>query len=496
MTESKRKTKHLLRGSQKPTKCVQPAYSRTEGKDAGFLAESYGMKPDKWQQDILNAWLAFDEYGLFASSICGLSVPRQNGKNGLLEMRELYGLLVRGETIIHSSHEVRSQNVAFNRLASYFSQPEVYPEIAETVKTIRKANGQERIELKPEFGGGIISFSARSRQAMRGQTVDLIIFDEAQELTYEQMAAMLPASSASPTGNSQKILTGTPPDERTNGEVFQDVRKSALSNKADDTICWFEWSVSEVGDISDEKRWIATNPALGTRITPKTIHDELLFFARSPESFARERLGMWSEGVQNTCINPKTWESLALDIADIPKESDTEKLAFGVKFSADGSRVAIAVAEREKNKQKAYVECVAHQSMSCGIGWVADRIEKVQNSACCVVIDGKSGQQNLIEELIRRRVKKKFICSPATSDVVSACAGFLSDIYEKKVYHSNQPALNESVYNAMRRPIGNAGGFGFKGYADADVSPLEACSLALWGLKTSKRDPKRKAVIL
>ena len=40
---------------------------------------------------------------------------------------------------------------------------------------------------------------------------------------------------------------------------------------------------------------------------------------------------------------------------------------------------------------------------------------------------------------------------------------------------------------SVRRPIG--GGWGFGGDNSA---PIEAASLALWGVKTSKRDPSRK----
>ena len=86
--------------------------------------------------------------------------------------------------------------------------------------------------------------------------------------------------------------------------------------------------------------------------------------------------------------------------------------------------------------------------------------------------------------------------TPSTGDVVSAYAGILADITEKKFTHLKDPALNNAVYNAMKRNIGNAGGFGFTGYADVDVSPLEAVALALWGVKTTKRNPKRKVVIL
>ena len=68
----------------------------------------------------------------FTSSTCGLSVPRQNGKNALLEMRELYGLCVLGERILHTSHAVKTSAEAFRRYSSFFENKEEYPWICNT----------------------------------------------------------------------------------------------------------------------------------------------------------------------------------------------------------------------------------------------------------------------------------------------------------------------------------------------------------------------------
>ena len=54
-------------------------------------------------------------------------------------------------------------------------------------------------------------------------------------------------------------------------------------------------------------------------------------------------------------------------------------------------------------------------------------------------------------------------------------------------WYALQPALRESAVTAVKRPIG--GGWGFGG--DNSI-PVEAAALALWGAKTSKRDPTRR----
>lgn len=64
---------------------------------------------------------------------------------------------------------------------------------------------QECIEL---WNGGSIEFSSRSRQGVRGfDGMSLIVFDEAQELTDDQIEAILATLAASSTGTRQIIYT-------------------------------------------------------------------------------------------------------------------------------------------------------------------------------------------------------------------------------------------------------------------------------------------------
>ena len=54
-------------------------------------------------------------------------------------------------------------------------------------------------------------------------------------------------------------------------------------------------------------------------------------------------------------------------------------------------------------------------------------------------------------------------------------------------WYFGQEQLRESALTATKRPI--AGGWGFGG---DNSGPIEAAALALWGVKTSKRDPAKK----
>jgi hypothetical protein len=110
------------------------------------LSSAYGLAPDVWQAQVLEDWLARSgRGGKFASLTCGLAVPRQNGKNAILEMRELFGMVQLGEKFLHTAHEVKTARKAFLRLASFFENTRKWPEMADLVKDIRRTNGQEAI---------------------------------------------------------------------------------------------------------------------------------------------------------------------------------------------------------------------------------------------------------------------------------------------------------------------------------------------------------------
>src|SRR6185312_15116463 len=94
--------------------------------------------------------------------------------------------------------------------------------------------------------GGSIEFIARSKGSGRGFTVDVLVCDEAQDLTDEELAALLPTISAAPTGNPQVILTGTPPDPEKSqqGEVFARVRADG-ELKRDKRLSWHDFGAPD-----------------------------------------------------------------------------------------------------------------------------------------------------------------------------------------------------------------------------------------------------------
>lgn len=435
---------------------------------------------------MLDYWLTRDENDKFAFTSCGLPIPRQNGKNAVLEMRELYGLCIIGERILHTAHRVDTARKAFLRLVTFFENPE-FPEMMDLVAAIRRTNGQECITL---VNGGQIEFSSRVNGGSRGSTYDVVVFDEAQELTDDQMEAIMSTMAAAPKGNRQMIFTGTPPSPVSPGTVFKRRRKNALSNDAG-AICWLEWSVEEIGDVWDRTRWYDTNPALGYRIEEAFTEEECRTL--SIEGFARERLGWWTEaeGVNNA-IRPGLWEAGIVDVA--PEKTDGEKLAYGVKFTVDGQKLALSVAVKSPG-QRTLVECIEFSSALGGINALADWIIQRKNKCSVVAIDGKSNTAALVRKLIDGGFPRKAIISMGPTDVGAAATVLLNAIEENEIQHIKAPTLDESATSAQRRTIGNSGAWGF-GDGAAESAPIESVSFAYWAVMNTKRKPGRKSRLL
>lgn len=478
-----------MAGNQTPRIRIVPNYSDTLGVIASEFMNSYGLHLDEWQENILQDWLAVDEQGKYASSICGLSVPRQNGKTANVKARCISGICLFNEQILYTAHEVKTARKTFDEIADMFSNTAEYQELCDQVDYIRRANGQEEIKLldwQDENGdwqpGGRIVFSARSRGAARGFTCDVLVCDEAQELTSEQMAALMPVISAGRNQNPQTILIGTPPSPLCSAEVFAATRMQALNGMTKGA-CWHEWSVEKITTNDDWSNVEMTNPALDKRLMRSAVEAEMA--AMPSDFFARERLGYWSENTVAAVIDSQQWSAC---VTDEPPEDGV--LCYSVKFSPDGSTGSLAVCLKPDSGFP-HVELVAIRNMNAGISWFVEWLCSRADKPAQIVVDGMANSQNLVDELLRGGIKQKILIKPRASDVSSACSSFLNAVKEVKVTHNNQQLLNESATKSKHRNIGSNGGWGFADNGCTSTA-IEAAALAYWAAINTKRNPNRK----
>ena len=474
-------------GNQEPTFHHSEKYKKSEGEYAALLSASYDLKPHPWQRAILDDWLAVDENGKLVHSYCVLEVPRQNGKTGVSDPRETWGLIKRGEHILHTAQEFQTAKKAFDRLRKKFGTRKndpfaEYPELNALVDHYTTSAGQMVLDLT---NGAHIEFRTRGNNSDmgRGGTFDLVVIDEAQAYTEEQDASLSPLNSAAPSGSPQTILMGTPPlpSASNKGIIFARAIEGFHDVPAAGS-CIHEWSAAEIGNVADKTRWYDTNPSLGYQLLEEALEKDL--HTMSEDSFAREHLGFIAKKheVFNYAIPEALWNACGSD--EIAPEG---KIAYGVKFSPDGSEVALCVAIIPKEGQSR-VELIERRPTGLGTQWLADWLNERYMKASCVVIDGRNGVDVLTDKIASTWRMKGAVIRPNSREVIAAVSTLMDSLSENRVtWFSEQENLRESAITAVKRPI--SGGWGFGGDNSA---PIEACALALWGAQNSKRDPNRK----
>ena len=460
-------------GVQDPSVRISPKYTQTDGPMAAKILRVGGLVLDPWQSEVMDDWLAYSPGQKWINKTCGGSVPRQNGKTCLISGRAEFGMVKYNEQVLYTAHLQKTATETFEEMAAFFDSDN----LRKYVKDIKTALGREQIILK---SGARVKFLARTRNGGRGQHGDLLIFDEAQELDADQQASFLPAISASL--NPQTIYIGTPPDPNAEGVVFRGIRDKARSNTTKST-SWFEFSVEEIGNVTDVKRWAETNPALGRRILLSTIEGECE--QMDPDTFARERLGWWTPIRQehiNYAIDKKLWDACK------SKELKPEgKTAYAVKFSADGSEVCLCGAVIPDDGP-ARISLIERKPTGYGTQWLADWLNARYEKASCVVIDGRNGVDVLIDKITPTWRMKGSVIKPSAKDVIAAVSLVMDFLNERTLtWYAEQTDLRDSAVNAVKRPI--SGGWGFGG---DNSTPIEACALALWGAKNCKRNPNKK----
>jgi hypothetical protein len=483
---------------QAPRLHVAPPADRTFGDLAADLAASYGLAPDPWQRLVLDDWLA-QKGDRWSSLTCGLAVPRQNGKNALLEVRELFGLVGLGERILHTAHEVKTAQKHFRRLKHFFGSKAddpaaQYPELNALVTSVRSVNGQEAIFLR---NGASIEIVARSKNSGRGFTVDVLVMDEAQEMSEDALEALMPTTSAAPLGNPQWIFTGTPPGPHAEGEVFTRVRREATGPKPGAT-CWHEWSIPgplSKSNLDDRASWAAVNPALGSRLQLDVIAGERARF--SDDGFARERLGLWSDDSGYALVTPGRWAELEVEAAPDGIRS------YAVAFSFDDTRVSLGGAVRPA-EGPVHVELIDSVSnrRDGGVVELADWFcegppgEERWRRAAQIALCGRAGASVLHAALRERGVPEKVLWLVTSPQYMTACSMFLDAVRDGSMSHlAGQEPLDRSVTTAEKKTRGQDGAWGWQAPEGGDETPTEAVTVALWAARTSKRRPGRKAVM-
>jgi hypothetical protein len=190
-----------------------PLFVSTLGRDAIDLYNAAGSNLDlpqamlPWQEDVIEGSMGVRADGKWSAAEIDLVVPRQNGKGGILECRQLAGLyLVKTDRVqTYTAHRADTCLGHFERVRLLI---EGTPELLELVRDngrgvdgpsgIMAGNGKESITLADRSK---LVFKTRVRGSGRGASGDAVYFDESM-MGLSDLGSFIPTMSARPNGQS------------------------------------------------------------------------------------------------------------------------------------------------------------------------------------------------------------------------------------------------------------------------------------------------------
>lgn len=489
-------------GSQRPRLwCLPEGRVGSSGPDAIEFAEGLGYELDDFQKWCVDGILSEDVNRRLLCELVVLLIPRQNGKNIVLEVVELYLFYVVGvPVILHTAHRAETSADHMARLVAVI---EANPDL-DVITRVFESNGKERIvrtdERHPDGGWRQIRFVTRSKKIGRGKSPQVVVLDEALFLTALHMQALLSSMSAQSMNDDAPIMiyaSSAPVAESIELHKVRDLLLELMKSGSVGRRMLAEWSAEPGCDPANRANWFISNPGMNIRIGERWVYDnEFLLLGR--EEFGVERLGIPVLPPKNDMPPAKLpadrWAAVAQPRAPHLEPGDVV-LAYSVHD--DWCSVGLAAGTFSAS----YVECIDHRQ---GTRWLAPRLVELVRRWMPPAIGMDAGSAS--EVAVLQEVRELFaiegldpdIVKPLTSSAYrAACSGFVTAVIEDTVrrplFAGDQPdQLRTAGEVASETAVGRDGFVWNLKAAAVPLSPLKSVTVAR-SLLNEAKVPARSA---
>jgi hypothetical protein len=464
-----RKLSDVARHVVVPTGIVSTGYPAVRDR-----CRDLGIVHDDWQEGLGRLILGKRADGKYAATVGGvvISIPRQVGKTFTIgSIMFALCLLFPGMTIIWTAHRTRTSNETFNSMRAMARRVKIKP----FIRAVRATNGEQEVAFR---NGSRILFGAREQGFGRGfAEVDVVVFDEAQILTERALEDMVaPTNRAKHPHGALLFYMGTPPRPVDPGEAFTNKRDKALSGKSTDMV-YVEMSADENADPDDHEQWAKANPSYPEHTPPESMM-RLRENVGSDESFLREGLGIWDANASSAVIPSPMWQAAGED-----QSLAVDRFSLGIEVAPDMARASVAFAGLRADGTW-HVELDEARD---GAAWVVPYVKALlaENPQLRGVgVDAGSPAKALLADFEAAGVR---VITPTVQDLGGACSQLLAGVVDGSVRHIKQGHLTTAVAGAGKRKLGDTGLWVWhRSSAAADITPVQAVTLALWVARLDK----------
>lgn len=344
-----------------------------------------------------------------------------------------------------------------------------------------RSNGQRRLVFDNGSQWRAVKPAA---EAFRGSYADALLFDEAGEydsaLTEDLLQGALPVMATRP--NAQLIVTGTPPKTR-EGLLWQYLQ---AGRKGTEGLGILDYSMEPKEDATDEALWWRVYPGLSSGLVPiKFLRKQLEVMGLL--GFSREYLCLDPVAASVNAIDPEDWE--ATTVGAFP----TVPTAFDVSFDVapDGSAAALALAFYTEDGRP-HVQVLDYRG---GFSWLPRRLAELRKAhrGVPVVYDAIGHNVAVVQQLqAMAGVSTSGISPLGMRDCAAGVSLLTQAAGDRALVHQADRDLDAAVEGASFRYVNDSRLWGRKS-STADVSPLVACSNALYAAAGRRLQGTRKA---
>ena len=412
---------------------------------------------DTWQSGAVRLILGRDAADRYASTVGGvtMSIPRQVGKTFTIGSL-LIAMCIEypGLRVVWTSHHLRTTTNTFRAMQGMVRRKKIAPYLAHN--GIRTANGEQEIKFT---NNSIIMFGAREHGFGVGiDAIDILVCDEAQRLSSRSLADMMPTTNQARHAHGALVFfIGTPPRPTDAGGEFTARRKKALDGRMTNGM-YIELSADEDANLDDPKQWAKANASYPHR----TPHESMLRLRENltdDDDWRREALGIWDQAAESLVM--PAWPDCYTEL------TPSKPASIAIAVSVDRAWSSIGACSTQGH--------LGSVLRARGTDWVVAEAQRIQSEyRIPVIIAGRGPAASLIDPLTEAGVD---IVVADVNDYQTACADLFDRVATGSVSHGNYDDLNDAVA-AAAWTTGDRRVWTRK---KADVSMLEAVTLALWG---------------
>jgi hypothetical protein len=460
-------TRPLVRGRRGPCGC---GCALTPATSLGFSAVDFatgvlGFELIPWQRWLLIHALELRTDGRFRFRTVLVLVARQNGKTTLVEVKNLWKMFVlQVPLVIGTAQNLDISEESWDKAVEIV---EGTPELAAEIEHIDRTNGKKALRLA---NGSRWKIAAASRKGGRGLSGDDVNLDELREhQSWDAWGAVTKTTMARRKAQVWAFSNAGDDKSVVLNDLQDNARAAAAGELEDSSVGLFEWSAPDGCPIDEPEFWAMANPSLGYTITPEALRSAL---ETDPEPvFRTECLCQRVANLAPRVIPARAWAARG---GATGRPAEPIALALAAAWP-DAEKGSIAVAGLFGEER--LVQVTDHRP---GIGWMVDRAAEIRSrhKVCAVVVDPAGPAGRLIAPLEARGIE---VVKVSSREAAQASGQFYTSVMgdSPDLRHYDQPELEAALAGAQKRPLMDAWTWARKGLAD--ISPLEAATLAAWG---------------